>query len=634
MVETKVGHAELQAETSTLNLKLDDLHKDLLKKSSTFASQKEVSHIASLLDSKANLNDMNEALASKASKDSVINALHRKANKAEIEAMVKAKLDIEDFQNLVNIVNNKVEQSELDKLISIIENKSDRSEMINLGNAIATKAELKDFEMLNVCYSELKRDYNKRIEDLDGDIDRLIENIKKEFQNLNIVINNLDVKKADFKELEKINSSLAKKMDSDNFSNSLSTLKTDLYESFTHYKADILQNKKIFEEHLNEKILLLEKSMEKSQEEAYKNKERLIEIQEKRKSELDEVQKQSRSIWNNFARDIANDTNQIRNEIQKITQDWEESVSSKIDRKEFENLRAKIFSEIEKKTEMKDLENLFKNIQKELSDQAEDTRQTVNQTLKVFEGDMTRVLDKKANLFEITTLINSKADAGSINLSIGNKVNISEFEVLRNNFDKISRELLNKLDFGKFENYMNEVRSSIEDMQRDLLMKSNIKEILSLMKNKADIDDVNKALTQIHEELDTKCNLDCFNSAMDNQAIINDALCSENCVARWTWKSGAVKNGYAVPWEIQKVNTAPDNFLWEKEKTSVMIVSGGLYEISLGFYADKKPTIQILVNGEPVMSAVNSSGYVIHHSSGKVKNLNKHSHGNITGQFY
>lgn len=118
---------------------------------------------------------------------------------------------------------------------------------------------------------------------------------------------------------------------------------------------------------------------------------------------------------------------------------------------------------------------------------------------------------------------------------------------------------------------------------------------------------------------------------MDNQSIINDALCSENCVARWTWKSGVVRNGYAIPWEQQLINTAPENFLWEKDKTSVMVVNPGLYQLIMGFFADKKPTVQVLVNGEPILSAVNSASYVVHHSSGKMKNLGKHSYGNITG---
>ena len=121
---------------------------------------------------------------------------------------------------------------------------------------------------------------------------------------------------------------------------------------------------------------------------------------------------------------------------------------------------------------------------------------------------------------------------------------------------------------------------------------------------------------------------------MDNQAIINDALCSENCLARWTWKSGQLINGYAIPWEIQTVNTAPDNFIWEKEKTSISVAASGLYQISMGIYSDKKPTVQVMVNGEPIISAVNSSGYPINHNGKNMKNLPKHTNGNITGITY
>ena len=49
-----------------------------------------------------------------------------------------------------------------------------------------------------------------------------------------------------------------------------------------------------------------------------------------------------------------------------------------------------------------------------------------------------------------------------------------------------------------------------------------------------------------------------------------------------------------------------------------------------GFYSKKKPTIQLLVNNQPILTAVNSSSYVIHHSSGKLKDT-KHPLGTITG---
>ena len=91
------------------------------------------------------------------------------------------------------------------------------------------------------------------------------------------------------------------------------------------------------------------------------------------------------------------------------------------------------------------------------------------------------------------------------------------------------------------------------------------------------------------------------------------------------------KNGFAIPWEVECINTWPENFLWEQDKSNIMTVAPGLYEIMFGFFSKKKPTVQLLVNGEPCLSAINSASYVIHHSSGKLKSTGKHKEGNIAG---
>jgi hypothetical protein len=143
-------------------------------------------------------------------------------------------------------------------------------------------------------------------------------------------------------------------------------------------------------------------------------------------------------------------------------------------------------------------------MKKELADRQDDNRLNINQTLKSFEGDINRALEKKANVFDVTAIVNGKSDAVATNLSIQTKANLSDFENLKLTVDKLSRENLNKLDFNKFDAYITDTRSAVEEIQRDLMMKANIKEMLNLLKNKSDIDDVNKALTQIHEELDAK----------------------------------------------------------------------------------------------------------------------------------
>lgn len=53
---------------------------------------------------------------------------------------------------------------------------------------------------------------------------------------------------------------------------------------------------------------------------------------------------------------------------------------------------------------------------------------------------------------------------------------------------------------------------------------------MTYLKNKADINDVNNALNQIHDELDIKLSFQDFNNVMDNQYKINSALLQNNQV--------------------------------------------------------------------------------------------------------
>ena len=95
---------------------------------------------------------------------------------------------------------------------------------------------------------------------------------------------------------------------------------------------------------------------------------------------------------------------------------------------------------------------------------------------------------------------------------------------------------------------------------------------------------------------------------MNNQAMINDIICNENQVGRWLWKSNKKKVGLAIPWDTQSINTAPDNYLWEKEKTGINIINGGIYQISLGLYfSNKKPQVQIIINNENAINVKNNS---------------------------
>ena len=71
---------------------------------------------------------------------------------------------------------------------------------------------------------------------------------------------------------------------------------------------------------------------------------------------------------------------------------------------------------------------------------------------------------------------------------------------------------------------------------------------------------------------------------------------------------GKLKNNYNIIWDIQSLNTYPDNYILENEKSILLIKQGGIYQIIFGFYGyNKKPNIQVLVNNEVIISNSNKN---------------------------
>ena len=68
-----------------MNSKLEDIYRDLSKRVTNCALQKDFNYMQSMLETKANIDDVNESLNSKANKQSVANALHRKANRSDLD---------------------------------------------------------------------------------------------------------------------------------------------------------------------------------------------------------------------------------------------------------------------------------------------------------------------------------------------------------------------------------------------------------------------------------------------------------------------------------------------------------------------------------------------------------------------
>ena len=186
---------------------------------------------------------------------------------------------------------------------------------------------------------------------------------------------------------------------------------------------------------------------------------------------------------------------------------------------------------------------------------------------------------------------------------------------------------------------LRKVRALVED-------KASIKDVCVLLDQKANIKDVNEAL-----QLSSKRNLEnepAFAALRRELSSVQEAVSAELAAGRWIWSSGRTLPDRAVPWNIECINTASDNMLWKQDAPDITTVMPGLYELTLGFFAETDPDLQLLVNGEPVL--FNSAATTHHlqqhhqHSARPHKALAgvaplakrglqraRHSAGNVTG---
>jgi len=104
----------------------------------------------------------------------------------------------------------------------------------------------------------------------------------------------------------------------------------------------------------------------------------------------------------------------------------------------------------------------------------------------------------------------------------------SELDHVNNNLIKDIRNLYSiaekKTDKEEFMKERDNVGEILQNLENDLGNKINDADARDIINQKCNIDDVNKALTEVHDELDLKANTEDFEGHTKMQTEINQAL--------------------------------------------------------------------------------------------------------------
>ena len=95
------------------------------------------------------------------------------------------------------------------------------------------------------------------------------------------------------------------------------------------------------------------------------------------------------------------------------------------------------------------------------------------------------------------------------------KANYTDIEAQQRFLEKIVREIEARASAKEFDQHVHFTRSAVDDLQKELMLRSTIKDVCTLLDQKANIEDVNSTLSLVQREVEKRANEDDLKKALN-----------------------------------------------------------------------------------------------------------------------
>lgn len=517
---------------------LTELCEELEAMRSQFVSQKDLQEVYDVCATKEQLAEVEEALHNKANKQSVATALHRKANKSEVEGFGDSRSEYDELRSLID---SKVSYSAYERLLKEVAMKADAGEIDRLLSKESAVSARQELELAELRAIQFQRSSEAA---MSMQFDAVLSTAKSEADRVYTTLTALISKKADLWELDRLSQHISKKADTENVSEILDQFRNEIGQAFNTVTADLRKDMNGSTAEVGDKLYKLE----------VRSRELAIE-QEQAAKRLHET------------------SEALRGDLERLSDHFTD----------FRATKATEFAELKRRLELKaDTGEVSRSISIALQEQGaygKDLKRDWSLSFEKVERELMSVISRKADFNEVKLFLDDKLSE------------LTETTHMRAHAKNTQTEL---------ERHIAATKEALDELYKATLLKANIKDVCTLLDHKANADEVSQAFADVTADLDMRVSTAELNAFTQEQLLVNEVLCAENCVGRWIWKSGALLGNSVIPWEVQSLNTCPDNFLWEKDKATIVTVAPGLYQVFWGFFAKQPPNLQLLINGEPV----------------------------------
>ena len=576
------------------NNKIDSLLIDMNKKFNSLPSFKDIDNINNILSKKANLSEIQNILSMKVDKTDFMNMLKTKVDFNYLDNQLKKKIDNFMLEKIESELNSKVNLEDIDQIREEIEKKIDFESLNNIMKLINNKIDKKYLDdYINDLLIKEHEINDTKFKALDIDFDRFIESVKAQFNNINQVVNKLSKDKIDKTFFEE---RLNIKLDTRKLVSEIDKLNQEYKNKLNDLTFKAQENSENFNLKLNEIKLGTNNQLDGLKDDI--------------RNIIKELNSITTNVQYNFDMMIKEKNNNefYKNETNSKLQNLFEKVDSKVAINIFNKNIIKIQDELKKfimnitqeKITYGEVEKLLKNFDNKNSDNLTKNKNNIDSIINDINNQIVELNKSKVSSEELNDILNNKIN--ELNNEMNKRVSMNDYNNLANKIKNISDNLLWKLDEKVFEENKKQTKNSIEKINNELLNKYSKNEEDNLLNEKCNLDTFNSVIKELNNLIDTKLDTVDYQKFIDIQEVINNIYLTENSTGVWKWVSTKLNNG-CIPLEIEYYNTMRDNYLWEEDRTSLMIINKGVYNVKVIIFTnDLDIKITLVVNGENMVS--------------------------------
>lgn len=206
---------------------------------------------------------------------------------------------------------------------------------------------------------------------------------------------------------------------------------------------------------------------------------------EERRSDIEETAKFVKTVSSNLKKEVEKDLLRLIEDFDVLRKSLEDNSLKKLDKKEFNDYKTKIVLQLDEKVDLLEVQNALNASQSDISARFIEYKDEIKTLIRNHENEIFNLLNKKANLNDVNVALNSKADNSIIQNILNSKIGAGDFENIAKTIDKILKEIDEKVGVRDFTQRFSETIGGIEELQRDIMLKANIKDVCTLLDTKS-----------------------------------------------------------------------------------------------------------------------------------------------------